>query len=217
MADATGHHVPEEEIMKMRLLFDGDGQGDERRMNMLLKNIIKFANSEEGETACETLYQRMMGQLASVEWNMAKSRAVKHMNKKEEENYENLEKTIGAGIEDAKREIEETKKELEEAKQIRKNRLEYDQLGKVILEHPDRQSSLSRLQSQKEEMESLRAKEKEIEEKLAQRKKQFHLLISTIHQLQTLISEEDGYNFNSEDEDQDQTSEEITILNTSTS
>jgi len=211
--------IAEEDIMKMRLLFDGDGQGDERRMNMLLKNIIKFANSEgEDEKIIETQYQRMLGQLAGIEFNMKKSRLVASMNMREETNYAELETRIAEGIEEARREIEETKLELEEAKQIRKNRLEYDQLGKVILEHPDRPSSLARIESIKEDELALRNKEKMLEEKLGQRKKQFHLLISTIHQLQTLISEEDGFNFNSDEEEaegEEQQDQEVVVLDAS--
>jgi len=199
--------------MKMRLLFDGDGQGDERRMNMLLKNIIKFSNSSgDGldEKTVETQYQRMLGQLAGIEFNMTKSRLVTSMNKREETNYADLEKDIALGIEEAKKEIQETKLELERAKQIRKNRLEYDELGKEILEHPDRDSSQLRIQGIRTEQEQLRQREAQLEEKLRQRKNQFHLLISTIHQLQTLISEEDGVSFSTEEEE-DQDNDTITI------
>jgi len=186
---------------------------------MLLKNIIKFANSEEeDEKIIETQYQRMLGQLAGIEFNMTKSRLVANMNMREETNYAELETKISEGIEEARREIEETKLELEEAKQIRKNRLEYDQLGKVILEHPDRPNSLARIESIKEDEITLRNKEKMLEEKLGQRKKQFHLLISTIHQLQTLIGEEDGINFNSDEEEaegEEQQDQEVIVLDAS--
>jgi len=201
----------------MRLLFDGDGQGDERRMNMLLKNLIKFANCEDGEEdekSIETQYQRMLGQLAGIEYNMAKSRVVTSMNRVEETNYEELEREIAEGIEEARKEIEDTKIELEEAKKIRKNRLEYDELGKVILEHPDRESSSSRIQAIKDEQEQLRIKEQGLEQKLEQRRKQFNLLISTIHQLQTLISEEDGVSFNSDDEEPEQ-EQDVVVLDSS--
>ena len=30
----------EEDVMKMRLLIDGDGTGDDRRLNMLLKAVL---------------------------------------------------------------------------------------------------------------------------------------------------------------------------------
>lgn len=35
-----------EEIIKQRLLIDGDGTGEDRRLNMLLKQFLKWANSK---------------------------------------------------------------------------------------------------------------------------------------------------------------------------
>ena len=64
----------EEDIMKMRLLVDGDGTGDDRRLNLLLKALIKWCNAEEDQQTCEMTYQRMLTQLAGIEWNMTKSR-----------------------------------------------------------------------------------------------------------------------------------------------
>ena len=40
--------VSEEEVMRMRLLVDGDGLGDDRRLNMLLKvffSCSKYSNA----------------------------------------------------------------------------------------------------------------------------------------------------------------------------
>ena len=43
----------EEDVMKMRLLVDGDGTGDDRRLNMMLKALIKWCNAEEDQQTCE--------------------------------------------------------------------------------------------------------------------------------------------------------------------
>jgi hypothetical protein len=37
-------HVSEE-VIKRRLLIDGDGTGDDRRLNLLLRSFIKWSNS----------------------------------------------------------------------------------------------------------------------------------------------------------------------------
>ena len=37
-------------IMKMRLLIDGDGMGDDRKINTLIRQIVKFASSSADET-----------------------------------------------------------------------------------------------------------------------------------------------------------------------
>ena len=87
----------------------------------------------------------------------------------------------------AREEIEETKAELVEAKRIRKNRMEYDALAKVIMNHSDRETSEARLEQVKAEQKQLEEKQVKLEDKLDIRKKQFHVLVSTIHQLQVTI------------------------------
>lgn len=181
----------EEDVMKMRLLVDGDGTGDDRRLNLLLKTLIKWCNAEEDQQTCELTYQRMLTQLAGIEWNMTKSRLAASMNQAELENYSQLHKTVEAGITEAKEEIELTKAELVEAKRIRKNRMEYDALAKVIMTHPDRETSEARIEQLKLEQKSLEEKEIKLDKKLDIRKKQFHVLVSSIHQMQDLLANDE--------------------------
>jgi THO complex subunit 7 len=43
------HHVLYfvEEIIRRKLLFDGEGTGDERRLNTLLKSFLTWSNSRD--------------------------------------------------------------------------------------------------------------------------------------------------------------------------
>lgn len=179
----------------MRLLVDGDGLGDDRRLNMLLKALVKWCSSEnEDQSSCEQSYQRMLTQLSSIEWSMAKSRQAESMNVAEQKQYGKVHSKVEEGIVKARAEIEETKQELVEAKLVRKNRMEYDALAKVIQSHPDRDSSTTRLETVREELGQLEEREKQLQEKLETRKKQFHLLVSSIHQMQDLLAEDEEEN-----------------------
>jgi len=179
----------------MRLLVDGDGLGDDRRLNMLLKALVKWCSSEnEDPSSCEQSYQRMLTQLSSIEWSMAKSRQAEAMNIAEQKQYGKVNSKVEEGIIKARAEIEETKQELVEAKLVRKNRMEYDALAKVIQSHPDRDSSTTRLETVREELGQLEEREKQLQEKLETRKKQFHLLVSSIHQMQDLLAEDEEEN-----------------------
>jgi len=179
----------------MRLLVDGDGLGDDRRLNMLLKALVKWCSSEnEDPSSCEQSYQRMLTQLSSIEWSMAKSRQAEAMNIAEQKQYGKVHSKVEDGIVKARAEIEETKQELVEAKLVRKNRMEYDALAKVIQSHPDRDSSTTRLETVREELGQLEEREKQLQEKLETRKKQFHLLVSSIHQMQDLLAEDEEEN-----------------------
>ena len=181
----------EDDVMKMRLLVDGDGTGDDRKLNILLKTMIRWCNSDDDQQSCEVTYQRMLTQLAGIEWNMTKSQLAADMNKQETDNYSKLHKKVEEGILSAQKEIDETKAELTEAKRIRKNRMEYDALAKVITTHPDRETSQNRIEQLQTEQKLLEEREVKLEEKLDIRKKQFHVLVSSIHQLQDLLAADD--------------------------
>ena len=113
------------------------------------------------------------------------------MNEGEAETYENLFERIRADVEQAEKEIHETKIELEKARKIRRNRMEYDALAKVIEQNPDRATQGRKIEEIKSELESLEALEASLEEKLDARKKQFHVLVQSIHNLQLLLEEDD--------------------------
>ena len=69
--------------------------------------------------------------------------------------------------------------------------MEYDALAKVITTHPDRETSHNRIEQLQAEQKQLEEKEVKLEKKLDIRKKQFHVLVSSIHQLQDLLSADD--------------------------
>ncbi|XP_015436008.1 PREDICTED: THO complex subunit 7 homolog isoform X1 [Dufourea novaeangliae] len=175
-----------EEVIRRRLLIDGDGTGDDRRINMLLKSFIKWVNNPDVDN---TLHERMLSQLAQCEFAQKKSRLVSNMSQDELKSYEKLSKEIEIQIEEAKKDIERTKAELQEAKRVRKNRIEYDVLAKVINEQPDRVETNLKLATLREELGRLKEKSEQLEHKLEMRRKQFHVLISSIHSLQGMLDE----------------------------
>lgn len=142
-----------EEVIRRRLLIDGDGTGDDRRINMLLKSFIKWINSSDVDN---TLHERMLSQLAQCEFAQKKSRLVSNMSREELDSYEKLSKEIEIQIEEAKEDIEKTKIELQEAKRVRKNRIEYDVLAKVINEQPDRLETDIKLGTLQQELATLK-------------------------------------------------------------
>ncbi|XP_012219454.1 THO complex subunit 7 homolog [Linepithema humile] len=178
--------MSDEEVIRRRLLIDGDGIGDDRRINMLLKSFIKWINNSDADN---TLHERMLSQLAQCEFAQKKSRLVSNMSQEELKNYEELSKEIEIQIEKAKEDIEKTKAELQDAKRVRKNRIEYDVLAKVINEQPDRLETDIKLSTLRQELGSLKEKSEQLEHKLEMRRKQFHVLISSIHSLQGMLDE----------------------------
>ncbi|KAK7101925.1 THO complex subunit 7 homolog isoform X2 [Littorina saxatilis] len=185
-----GTSISDDDIIRRRLLIDGEGGNDDKRLNNLLKTFIRWYSSPDDEDSQNT-YQRMLSMLGQCEFTMEKSVQVHAMNLHEQENYEKLTKDIENKIQGATEKIAECKVELQEAKRIRKNRQEYDALAKVIQQHPDRQETTRQLQSLDKELKSFADTKERLEEKLELRRKQFLVLITSIHELQRILEEDE--------------------------
>ncbi len=183
--------VSEDEVIRRKLLIDGDGGTDDRRISTLIKHYVKWCtldpNSEEGSI----LSQKIEQQLQLCEFTMEKTNSMYYMNKKEQENYEKLNKRIENEISDGYSKISDCKSELTQAKRIRRNRQEYDTLAKVIQEHPSRTDTLDKLADLDKELASLKESKASLDEKLDLRRKQFHVLVSAIHQMQSILNDDD--------------------------
>uniref|UniRef100_H2ZKM3 Uncharacterized protein n=1 Tax=Ciona savignyi TaxID=51511 RepID=H2ZKM3_CIOSA len=175
----------DDDVIRKRLLIDGDGGGDERRLNALMKLFIKWCNSNDTDVST---HQRMLSFLAVGEFAMAKSSFVYEMNMKQMEKYQQLQEQIDENVSFAKEEIEKCKLELSEARLVRKNRKEYDALA-VVLKQPDRKQTEQQIGALKIDLQELEATELKLLEKLDLRKKQFHALLTSINQLQTMLNE----------------------------
>ncbi|XP_061388431.1 THO complex protein 7, partial [Musca vetustissima] len=180
-----------EEIIKKRLLIDGDGTGDDRRLNMLLKQFLKWMYSKnDSPENNQIIYDRLMAQLAQCQFAAAKTERTSQMIDKELENYQQLSQTIEKNIEAAKQEIEESKKELVIAKQIRKNKMEYDQLAKVIKQQPDRKETQKHIESLQKELAELNEKKMKLERKFEKRQKDFSVLMYAVRELEAQLAED---------------------------
>lgn len=104
-------------------------------------------------------------------------------------NYKAISKTIDSGIEHAKGQIAQSKESLILAKQIRKNRMEYDVLAKIISQQPDRKETMVKLEALKGELEQLKQTRTNLDRKLGSRRNDFEVLMRSIHELQKKLDD----------------------------
>lgn len=150
-----------------------------------MKSFIKWCNSTSESTETTDLLQdRLLAQLAQVEFAMKKSNLSSTMMKGELKNYEKISEQIGSGIELVKQQIDQNKENLVVAKKIRKNRMEYDALAKIITQQPDRQETVAKLNNLKDELNELETTTVSLEKKLEKRRKDFTVLMRAVMELQ---------------------------------
>ncbi|XP_045605637.1 THO complex subunit 7 homolog [Procambarus clarkii] len=178
----------DEEIIRRRLMIDGDGTGDARVMMMFMKHFIKWCSTDDSPQESQNQHDRLLTQLAAIEHSSLKWRSIVDMNREEIQHYELLREETNTNVKEACIAIGAAKQELEEARQVRRNRLEYDALARLIKEHPPRSDTANKLAHLTQQLHSLKSKRDQLEEKVGLRRKQLHVLVTSLHQLkQTLL------------------------------
>ena len=193
--------VYEDDIIKKRLLIEGDSGNEDRIINKLTKNFVKWSNSIliTGATSgdnilaitddenTEYLYEQMIVSLSQVEFGLLRNHFIYDMNKMEQENFKVLYEKINNEIEKAEKKIIESKLELQEAKKVRKNRQEYDILAKQIENYPDRLEMQSTIRNLEDKVENMKKLDGEYNKKIDLRRKQFTVVLRSLSSLKCLI------------------------------
>lgn len=183
-------------MIKRRLMYDGDGIGDERRINILMKTFLKWAKGNDQENDSVT-QSRMLAQIAQCELAMRKSVLNSAMMKQEMQMYDDISNKIEGDIILAKEQIKESKKYLEVAKQIRKNRMQYDVLAKVIKEQPDPEKTTEEREILTKELEELEKQRQLLDMKLESKRREYSVLMRSIEELKNEDSNDDFSSSNS--------------------
>ena len=97
-----------------------------------------------------------------------------------------------------------------QARKVRRNRMEYDAMAKVINKNPDRFTQGSKIEDIKLEIEHLKLTEATLEDKLESRRKHFHVLVQSIHNLQSLLDADNEISFGAaNDQDASEGTEDV--------
>lgn len=167
--------ILDETIIKRRLQIDGEGVGDDRKINLLLKTFTRFCNAtdnEEGSDASLT-HERILTQLSHCEFSVLKSDLSENMIDEELKNYKKVSDNIAERIEMVKDQIEQSKEHLVSAKKIRRNKLEYSSLARQIKQEPDRKEVVTKHEILKEELLKQNEQFQKVNKVLENRRKDF--------------------------------------------
>lgn len=181
-----------EEVIKRRLIFDGDGTGDDRRFNLMLKLITKWVNStDESPEDSRQIYDKILAQLCLIEHSRKKSELITKSNDDQLIKYQHLHTEYEEKINSIKQEIAKQRVELEKARVVKQNRIKYDLLAKDIFAEPPRTEMNKKLIALQKQLKDLGEEKRRLVLKLDKRKKQFHVLSTSANQLNVYLNEDD--------------------------
>lgn len=190
----------DDEIIKKKLLIDGDGIGDDKRINLFLKNFIKWCDQknlategDEQQPAVnyeeETLtYEKLIALAGQCEHALNKSNLIQEMNQFEMNYYDELALKIQHTIEQTYIKIEKLKNDLENAKVIKKNKLVYDNHAEIIFQHPARQQTIKLIEQINNEIKRLNEIKQILDANFESKKSQFKMLLGNLNELETSLN-----------------------------
>lgn len=86
--------ILDEQIIKRRLCIDGEGVGDDRKINLLLKTFSRWCNSSESDENTDASCDRILTQLSHCEFSVLKSELSEQMIDEELKNYKKVSDNI---------------------------------------------------------------------------------------------------------------------------
>ncbi|KAL7069756.1 hypothetical protein ACQ4LE_011148 [Meloidogyne hapla] len=168
-----------EEAIIRKLVADGDGTGDDRRILHLFQLINGLGKSNDPKS----ITNKIIILLDQIEFSFRKQQQISQVINSESENYEKLYEEIGVLLNKNQEKMEEVKKQFAEAKQIRKNQQEYDNIAKMIKEKPSRAETTKKLKILQDELEEAYSKQKTLEQRLIEKRESICTLAALLDEL----------------------------------
>lgn len=145
----------------------------------------------------------LASQLALSEFAFLKSDHSEQMIESELKSYKNISDNIEEKIEQVKEDIETYKTQLVTAKEIRRNKLEYSSLARLIKEQPDRKEIIEKHESLKAELQKQVEDYQKVNKQLENKSKNFACFMILVNELlREEISEESVGTDSMDDDDE---------------
>ncbi|KAJ7533589.1 hypothetical protein O6H91_13G056200 [Diphasiastrum complanatum] len=129
-------------------------------------------------------------ELSTFELPLLKTNAVIDANKREQQNFKELQAELNKQIVQAQKDIEDLKVQLEESKVERQHKEECEAIRRLIAVQPPRSETQKILSELEREISSLESDNTAATRTLELRKKQFALLLHAVDSLQSMLEEE---------------------------
>ncbi|VVC46461.1 THO complex subunit 7/Mft1, partial [Cinara cedri] len=179
------------QIIEHRLLIDGDGTGDDRRLNILLKKFLKWSNTEYTNlNESQKVIEIMLVHANLCELAIKKSQAVSRRIDEEMSTSDGVSVEIDHNIQKIKNDIILAKEELEKAKTFKRNQMEYDVLIKNIRQYPSRDETAKRLEDLKDETQALKKARDGIAKKVNKKVNKLQVILAAIENLDESSNED---------------------------
>ncbi|GBL79660.1 THO complex subunit 7 [Araneus ventricosus] len=183
-SEAGASHISDEEVFRRKLMMDGEGMGDDRKIDTLFSSFIQWcdAQGQRGEEIADG-YERLLAQLDHLKFSSQMSAERHRASAREIEELDEILTNMEKEVAEEKKVIAERHLELKEAKKARLNKMKYDALGRIISSLPDRKNSMKQLERIEGDIKTLKLQKEALQKQSDEREKHLRLLLTATHEL----------------------------------
>lgn len=195
--DGLAMDITDEEIMKRKLMIDGEGLGDDRRINLLMTRFFQWINliqsPQVDREEQDLIFNRMMHLINDCELTAEKCLLLNKTLEKEMQVYSQFKEDMLQEIEVTKSKIDVVKENLIQARQVRNNRKAYEPLVDEIQKFPSRQESMEKINQIRKDALLLESKKKTLLDRIAKRKVMIQALVSSSEELLSSLNSDEAF------------------------
>ncbi|KRY79113.1 Uncharacterized protein T4A_5977 [Trichinella pseudospiralis] len=173
-------------VMRRKLLADGDGQGDERCLNLIGQEIVDYFNCQDVDLVKQ---EEIKDLLRRADMAMLRSSLLRQSLLKELEYFRNLGQDYDKQRAVQLEMVEKYRLEVESAKLLRKHREQCHLMAQLINQYPTREQSEQKKAELLKEVEEAKRKSQELKQTFELRKNQIHLMLLSMTAFTKIIKE----------------------------
>ncbi|KAJ8975442.1 hypothetical protein NQ317_014200 [Molorchus minor] len=183
--------MDDEQIIKRKLMFDGEGTGDDRRITLIQKMIVKWIGTEyQSQKENEVIYNNILSQLSLLEHSRQKSELIKSNNEKQLAIYRQYQNEITKDITSINKAINTSKFILTKVKYEKHQKVTYNMIAKDIVAQSPRKENIKCVEQLQLNINHLKEARKNLEHVFNLWRKHFVVLLTSAHQMRFMLDDE---------------------------
>lgn len=179
-----------EEIIKRRLMFDGDGTGDERKINLFQKVLSSWVASKNmSKEENLRILNKCFCLLRNIEYSWMKSKLVQKCCQEELDMYKKFQKRTEKNIERIRETIDQSKIVLQDVQKEKQHKLNYNMIAEEIASVPSRKETMNVVNKLNEELSELEKEKLKLDADWERWRQHFKVIATSANNLQDMLDE----------------------------
>ncbi|ENN78192.1 hypothetical protein HUJ04_004438 [Dendroctonus ponderosae] len=188
--------MTEEHIIRRKLLLDGNGTGDDKKLQNFLKQVTNWINANSPDAQSNHTFDSLLSQLRAFECNRKKSDLILQSNAAQMAKYRALHGAVEDKVSEISADLNKQESLLKQAKIFKQNQIDYALIARTVNQQPCRRQMKENIDLLKAEFADLVKEKERLDMQWNLRIKQCYVLSTSANELKEILK---PYSANSDD------------------